>query len=624
MNRYPLWKYLLIVFALVFGLLYTAPNFLGDAPAVQVSSAKNTVKVDTTLLTRVEQTLQQEKIAYEQAQLDTGKNVSVRVRFADGDAQLKARDTLNKSLNGDAASGEGDYVVALNLLPKVPRWMQILHALPMNLGLDLRGGIHFLMQVDMAEAVNKRIESTLSSLRTDLRAEKIRYASLRREGASIVLEFTQDSELDHARLLLGDRYRELAATPAADNPLHLTLKLSPQAVKETQEFALEQNRVTLEKRVNQLGVSEPVVQRQGADRIVVQLPGVQDVAEAQRLLGRTATLEVRAVDETAAVSGPAPGSVEYTERLGDGSVGKIWLKGDVVIAGPHFEKAEATIDSNQQQAVAVRLNNEGGRIMGAYTRENVKKRMAIVLVEKGKGEVISAATIQGEFSNRFQITGRFSPQETHDLAILISSGAIAAPMEIIEIRAVGPSLGAENIRQGITSTLWGFTAIVIFMIAYYVMFGAFSAIALSMNMLLLLALLSLLPTTLTLPGIAALALALGMAIDSNVLINERIREELRNGATPQAAITAGYDRAWATILDSNVTTLVAGLALLIFGSGPVRGFAVVHCLGIATSMFSAVFVSRGLVNFWYGRQKKLTAVSIGRVWKADPTAIVKR
>ncbi len=616
MNRTPLWKTLIIVFALVFGLLYTLPNFFGESPAVQISSAKSTVRIEPRLIPTIEQALQKAALPYQSITFDNRHdNASLRVRFADTDTQLKARDALVQSLNA-GNSNEGDYVVALNLLSNTPAWLNFIHALPMNLGLDLRGGVHFLMQVDMKEALSKRLDSVQAAVRLKLRESGVRHSGISRHGDTIEIAFSEAALSEQGRTVLRKTFPELSLLPNSDDGT-LRLELSAQEIKKTQDFALEQNRTTLEKRVNQLGVAEPIVQRQGNDRIVVQLPGIQDVSEAKRILGRTATLEVRAVDESIRATGsPALGSVQFTERKSNGEIDKIWLKPEVVISGKHFEKAQATIDSQtQKQAVSVSLNPEGGRIMRAYTRENRKKHMAIILVEKGQGEAISVAEIQEEFGSQFQITGRFSAQETHDLSILISAGAIAAPMEIVEERTVGPSLGAENILQGFHATLWGFVAIAIFMSLYYLLFGLFSVIALSFNVVLLIAILSFMQATLTLPGMAAIALALGMAIDANVLINERIREELRNGATPQAAITAGYDRAWATILDSNVTTLIVGLSLLIV-PGSVRGFATVHCLGILTSMFSAVVVSRGMVNLWYGRKKKLDKLAIGQVWKA--------
>ena len=612
MNRYPLWKYIIVAISLALGFIYTLPNFYGESPAVQVSSAKATLKVDESTRNRVEEILKSAGIAHNGIQLDA---IGVKARFATEDIQLQARDVLEKAFNPDQTDPQ--YVVALNLLSASPRWLTALGALPMYLGLDLRGGVHFLLQVDMQGALTKRLDSTAADLRIQLRDKKIRHAGISRDKDSIVIKFNDAEGRDKARALIADRQRELALT---QNDLTLTATLTPQAKKEIQEAALKQNIATLGNRVNELGVAEPVIQQQGADRIVVQLPGIQDVAEAKKMIGRTATLEVRLVDESATVAGTGAGVDFFTDRGRDGRDSKVAVKKQVVLTGDRFVKASSTFDQNHQPAVSVELDAAGGRIMREVTRENLHKRMAIILFDRGQGEAISVATIQGEFSSQFQITGRFSPQETNDLAILIRSGALAAPMEIIEERTIGPSLGAESIKKGFHSTLWGFLAIALFMIAYYQMFGVVSALALSANLLLLVALLSLLQATLTLPGIAAIALTLGMAIDANVLINERIREELRAGMPPQAAISEGYARAFGTILDSNITTLIAGLALLIFGSGPVRGFAVVHCLGILTSIFSSVVVSRALINLIYGRQKKLAKIAVGQIWKPGLTA----
>ena len=612
MNRFPLWKNAIIVIALVFGLLYTLPNFFGEVPAVQVSSVKATVKVDAALLSRIEDTLKTAGIPYTGLFSDPN---SVRVRVADTDTQLKAKDVIEKALNPDPSSA--GYSVALNLLSASPAWLTSINALPMYLGLDLRGGVHFLLQVDLQGALTKRLDATAADLRSLLREKNIRHGGIARERETVAIKFRDSETRDAARTLLGDTHADLDLLDVQDGPdLKLVATFKPQANKAYQEEALKQNIVTLNKRINELAVAEPVIQQQGADRIVVQLPGIQDVAQAKDLIGRTATLEVRMADETVLPGTEAPFGVELVpERQRDGSVKMVADKKLVVLTGDRFNGAQATFDENGQPAVAVQLDSAGGRIMRDVTREHLKKLMAIILIEKGKPEAISVARIQGEFGNRFQITGMFSPEETNTLAILIRSGAVAAPMDIIEERVIGPSLGADNIAKGFNSTKWGFVAIAVFMTAYYLLFGFVSVVALSANLLFLVALLSLLQATLTLPGIAAIALTLGMAIDANVLINERVREELRGGNTPQAAITAGYERAWGTILDSNVTTLIAGVALLIFGSGPVRGFAVVHCLGILTSMFSSVIVSRGLINLIYGRRKKLAALSIGQIWK---------
>jgi len=614
MNRYPLWKNLLILVVLLFGIIYTLPNFYGEVPAVQVSSSKTTVKLTGDSKTQAEQALAKAGIPTDGVFADSG---SVRARFKDTDTQLKAKDALEHAFNPDPK--DPSYTVALNLLSASPGWLTSLHALPMYLGLDLRGGVHFLLQVDMEGAITKRLDSTTGDLRSMLREKNLRHSGITREGQTLVVRFREADTRDAARNLIRDRLPELQLADKTDGEdLLLVGSLSVQAQRKIQEDAVKQNITTLHNRVNELGVAEPVIQQQGADRIVVQLPGVQDVAKAKDLIGRTATLEVRMVDETALQSGSTAGVDIFPERRKDGSVLPIPVKKQIVLTGDRFNGADASFDNNHQPAVAVNLDAAGGRIMRDVTRENLGKRMAIILFERGKGEAISVATIQGEFSNRFQITGQFLPEETNNLAILIRSGSLAAPMEIIEERTIGPSLGAENISKGFHSTLWGFTAIAVFMIIYYQLFGVISVVALASNLMLLLGLLSLLQATLTLPGIAAIAFTLGMAIDANVLINERIREELRNGSTPQAAISAGYERAFGTILDSNVTTLIAGIALLIFGSGPVRGFAVVHCLGILTSMFSSVLVARMLTNFIYGRRRKLEKLSIGQVWR--PTA----
>ncbi len=618
MNRYPVWKYAIIVVALLVAVLYTLPNFFGEAPAVQVSSIKSAVKVDSTTVTRVEQALKDANITPDAITLEGN---SVKARFGDTDTQLKAKDAVQKALNPEADGAT--YVVALNLLSRSPGWLTALHAAPMYLGLDLRGGVHFMLQVDMQAALTKKAESLTGDLRLSLREKNIRYLGLNRNAQSIELRFRDTQTLQATKNLIQDQFPDLQSTDAPDGVEYkLTASIKPEAARRIQDQALKQNMVTLHNRINELGVAEPVIQQQGLDRIVVQLPGVQDTAKAKDILGRTATLEMRLVDDSAegraaeTNSGPVPfGAERFLER--DGRV--VIVKKQVIITGENLTDAQPGFDSqNQQPKVDLTVDAKGGRIMRDTSRENLKKRMAILLFEKGKGEVLTAPVIQGELGNRFQISGSMSVSEANDLALLLRAGSLAAPMEIIEERTIGPTLGAENIAKGFKSVTYGFAVIVAFMAAYYMLFGIFSGIALAVNLLLLIAILSMLQATLTLPGMAAMALALGMAIDSNVLINERVREELRNGASAQAAIHTGYERAWATILDSNITTLIAGFALLAFGSGPVRGFAVVHCIGILTSMFSAVFFSRGLVNFWYGRQKKLKAVSIGTVWRATP------
>ena len=613
MNRFPPWKYALIAFAILAAFLYTLPNFFGESPAVQVSSVKATVKVDAALMARVEDILKAANIPYTGALLE---QTSVRVRFGDTDTQLKAKDTIDHALNPDASNPT--YVVALNLLPASPRWLTAIHALPMYLGLDLRGGVHFLLQVDMQAAITKRLESLGGDLRSQLRERNVRHGGITREGQTLRVRFRDAATRDKARELIVSNLTDLNVAEREDGQdLLLVATLKPEAIKRTQEYALKQNITTLHNRINELGVAEPVIQQQGADRVVVQLPGVQDTAKAKDILGRTASLEIRMVDEekmnpetlAAAAKGQVPfGDEYYVERNGQ----PLLVKKQVVLTGDRLTDAQPGFDSQTNEpAVHLRLDGQGARIFQEVTRESIGKRMAILLIEKGKGEVITAPVIRSEIpGGRVQISGRMSTTEAADVALLLRAGALAAPMEIIEERTVGPSLGKDNIEKGFNATRWGFVAIVVFMSAYYVLFGLISSVALGVNLLFLVALLSLLQATLTLPGIAAIALTLGMAIDANVLINERIREELRGGATPQAAIAAGYERAWATILDSNVTTLVVGLSLLMV-PGAVRGFAVVHCLGIGTSMFSAVVVSRAIVNLVYGHRRRVAHLSIG-------------
>ncbi len=615
MNRYPLWKYLVIVIALLIGALYTLPNFFGEAPAVQISAGKVTVKIDGNMQERVAEILKSAQIEPKGIQFERiGANGTIKVRLNSTDTQLKAKDVLQKSLNPD--SNDQSYVIALNLISNTPAWLSSMGAMPMYLGLDLRGGVHFLLQVDMRGALQKKLESLSTDTRSQLREKGLRHSGIERQGDTIVVRFPNQEDATNARTLLNTNLQSLDfnVEKSADG-FKLVGKFKDSAIKEVQENAVKQNITTLHNRVNELGVAEPVIQQQGQDRIIVQLPGVQDTARAKDIIGRTATLESRLADpvKTYLLSGelPPPGSDVF--KMGDGR--QVVFKKSVIFSGDRITSASAGFDSNQRPAVNITLDSAGGRVMQEITRENIGKLMGMILFEKGRGEVLTVATIQSEFGAKFQITGQPSTDSANDLALLLRAGSLAAPMEIIEERTIGPSLGAENISMGFNSVIYGFIAIAIFMIAYYLLFGVFSVVALSVNLFLLVAILSMLQATLTLPGIAAMALALGMAIDSNVLINERIREELRAGATPQAAIATGFEKAWGTILDSNITTLIAGVALLAFGSGPVRGFAVVHSLGILTSMFSAVFFARGLANLWYGRKKKLDKLSIGEVWR---------
>ena len=625
MNRYPVWKYAIMLIVLLVAMVFTLPNFFGEAPAVQVSSAKATVKLDAAVQQRVEEALKAAGVAPDAISFEGG---SIKVRLDSTDNQLKARDAIQRALVPDAA--DPYYIVALNLLSRSPTWLGNLGAQPMYLGLDLRGGVHFMLQVDMAGALTKRAESLSGDLRLALRDKNVRHAGISRDGQTIQVKAGDEQTARAIQNVLTDQFPDLVVTTAPDGAeVRLTATIKPEAARRVQDQALKQNITTLHNRINELGVSEPVIQQQGIDRIVVQLPGVQDTAKAKDILGRTATLEVRLVDESSearaaeAGRGPVPfGSERFPDRTGQSVI----VKKQVVLTGENLTDAQPGFDSQTQEpTVNLTLDAKGARIFRDVTRENVNKRMAIILFEKGKGEVVTAPVIRAEIGGgRVQISGAMTTAEANDTSLLLRAGSLAAPMEIIEESTIGPTLGAENITKGFHSVMWGFVVIVIFMCLYYGMFGVFSSIALAVNLLMLVAILSMLQATLTLPGIAAMALALGMAIDSNVLVNERIREELRGGASPQAAIHTGYERAWATILDSNITTLIAGVALLAFGSGPVRGFAVVHTIGILTSMFSAVFFSRGMVNLWYGRKKKLKTLSIGTVWRPDADSTVAK
>ena len=603
MNRYPLWKYLLILAAMLAGLIYTLPNFYGESPAVQVQPLRATLKADAALLGRIENALKAANLNPQVVALDGN---SIKARFADTDSQLKAKDILHAQL------GE-DYVVALNLLSRSPQWLASLHALPMYLGLDLRGGVHFLLQVDMSAALGKALEAFTGDVRSALREQNIAYSGVSRDGNVLMVKFRDTEARSKGEAEIKQRFTDYALDDMDEGGEHrLRITLRPEAEKRIQDSAVQQNLVTLRNRVNELGVAEPVIQQQGADRVVVQLPGVQDTARAKDILGRTATLEVRMVDEERQAS-PGAAAPFGTEMFRDREGGMLLVKKQVILTGERINDAQPGFDNRTNEpAVHINLDGIGARLFKEATRENVGKRMAIILFEKGRGEIVTAPVIRaGIGGGGVQVTGQMDTVEAQDIALLLRAGALAAPMEIIEERTVGPSLGADNIARGFDSTKIGFILVALFMIVYYLMFGTISVLALGANLLLLIALLSMLQATLTLPGMAGIALTLGMAIDANVLINERIREELRNGVTPQAAIHAGYDRAFGTILDSNVTTLIAGVALFMFGSGPIKGFAVVLCLGILTSMFSAVLISRAMVNLIYGRKARLTNVAIG-------------
>lgn len=631
-NRYPLWKYLLILAIILVGAVYAAPNLYGEDPAVQVS-ARGGVVVDK-LPVMVTEVLQQVEIS--PMSVEEGAN-QVLLRFADEDTQLKAFEQLQRQL-------DDDYTVALNLAPATPAWMRAISAEPMSLGLDLRGGVYFLLQIDMNAALKQKMEGFDNSLRTHLREQSLRYSSFSTSPQQIQIYFEDAALRDAALDELASEFPDLAFSAEEQaNTFSIQAVMRESVLEEERKNALTQNITTLRKRVDELGVSEPVIQQQGRDRIAVQLPGIQDTAKAKEIIGATATLEYRLVHgsytdwEAAQATGRVPLEArQYRQRDGQ----PILLKRSVIVTGNNIINATTGFDQQNMPAVFVTLDGKGASRMSDISGDNIGKPMAVVYIETkyedrevdGKivkqerkvEEVISVATIRDQLGKRFQTTG-LDAAEARDLALLLRAGSLRAPMQFIEERTVGPSLGAENIQRGFRSAWMGFAAIAVFMIVYYVMFGVTSVIALGANVLMLVGLLSMLPTTLTLPGMAGIALTLGMAIDANVLINERIREELRNGNTPHASIHAGYDRAWGTIFDSNITTLIAGLSLFAFGSGSVRGFAVVLCLGILTSMFSSVVVSRALVNLIYGRRVRLSRLAIGNAsWHLSETASAKK
>lgn len=617
MNRYAFWQYLIIAVSLFLGLLYTLPNFFGESPAVQISPLRITNPADTALLQQVEDTLKRADIQSDGLLLEEG---SIKVRFTDTDTQIRAKDLLQSSLGNE-------YMIALNLLPNSPQWLTNLGALPMYLGLDLRGGVHFMLEVDMAGAVSMALDRHSSDIRSTLREKRVPYAGIERLGETLTVKFRDAEAREQALNVLRSSYDDLHfREERVENRFHLIATIKQEALTQMRDSTVQQNITTLRNRVNELGVAEPIIQKAGIDRVIVQLPGVQDTAKAKEILGRTATLEIRMVDEErdldAALRGQIPfGSELYEERGG----GPILVKKQVLLTGERITDAQPGFTEDNQPAVHIRLDNNGSQIFKNLTRENVGRRMAILLIERNQTEVVTAPVIREEIGGgRVQISGSMSTLEARDVALLLRAGAMAAPMDIIEERTVGPSLGADNIERGFNSTLYGFLATAIFIILYYTAFGAISVLALGLNLLLLVGLLSILQATLTLPGMAALALTIGMAIDANVLINERIRDELREGASPQMAIHAGYERAFGTILDSNITTLIAGLALFALGSGPIKGFAVVLCLGILTSVFTAVFVSRGMVNFMYGSRRRLETVPIGKIWIPETSRIKKQ
>lgn len=633
--RFPLWKYLLILVVVAIGVVYSLPNLYPDEPAIQISGASASVVADQAVLESASRALSEAGVPFHGAEVQK-KGALLRVNTP-GD-QLLAQEAVRRTL-GDS------YVVALNLAPTTPQWLKALWASPMKLGLDLRGGVHFLLEVDMAKALEQRQDSYINDIKTKLREKRLAYRAVTAEGQGFALKFETVEDRTKATDLLKGEFAEFVYTPrvAAADGVYLDVVFTQAKLKELADYAVNQNLTTIRNRINALGVAESVVQRQGLNRIVVELPGVQDTAEAKRVLGRTASLEFRFVDwdhPGGAENGIAPPGTELFP-FKNGQQFPVLLQKRKIVTGERVVDARSSRDETSRPQVEVTLDSRGGKMMAEATRDNVGKQMAVLFVETKQksryvtGEdgkqielrdnvveknVINRATVQSMLGSRFVITGLDSPAESAELALLLRSGALAAPMYFVEERTIGPSLGAENIKNGVHATLWGFVAIAVFMILYYQVFGVISVIALAFNLVLLTALLGMLGAALTLPGIAAIALALGMAIDANVLINERIREELRNGATPRAAILIGYDRAFATIVDSNVTTFIAGFMLLIFGSGPVRGFAVVHCLGILTSVFTAVLLSRALVELFYGRRARLTSLAIGQIWKPGSAA----
>ena len=614
LNQYPVWKYIALIVALVFGTTYALPNLFGEDPAVQVSHRTTSIAQEEMLL--IEQTLGNSNINIKSSEIIEGRAL---IRFDDTNIQLQAADVLKSSLGKQ-------YLVALNLAPATPGWLRALNAAPMYLGLDLRGGVHFLMEVDMVAAIKRQEESLLSDIRSHMRSEKIRYRGVTRDEDGLHIRFRDADNIYQALDSLEDQFKELAFA-MDEKDLTINAKLTEVAIRDEKRAALQQNIITLRNRVNELGVAEPVIQQQGDSRIVVQLPGIQDTAGAKKILGATATLEFRLAEgtrtdwEDAEKTGRIPlNALLYHER--DGS--PVLLKRRVIVTGDQIIDAASTIDQQKGvPAVSVRLDGKGAKKMGETTRENVKKPMAVVFIEnkvesKQVGdevvkkrttvkEVINVSTIQEQFSSRFQITGLES-QEARDLALLLRAGSLRAPVEIIEERTVGPSLGKDNITQGFRSVMIGFTLVLIFMAIYYKTFGLIANVALTANLVFIVAILSLLQATLTLPGIAGIVLTVGMAVDANVLIFERIREEIRNGNSPQASIHAGYEKAFSTITDANVTTLLAAIVLFSLGTGPVKGFAVTLSIGIITSMFTAIVGTRAIVNLIYGGRnvKKLS------------------
>lgn len=625
-NQFSRWKYILIITSILLSFIYTLPNFYGEAPAVQIMTIKSGEKVDSSILKSVETALRDSNITINKLIIE---NIGIKVKLESPEDQLKAKKVIQDTI-GD------NYVVALNLLPNSPDWLSSIGALPLKLGLDLRGGVHFLMQLDMTKASDKSVTNLLIAAREELQKKKVPYYGSIKTDDGIEIKFRKEIDREMAKEVfesLGSgreiQVRRITKETAAfefietnsNNVFILNVKPNAYSNEDTQTQAIKQNLDTLHNRINELGVAEPVIQQQGADRIVVQLPGVQDTAKAKEIIGRTAMLEMRMTEENqaaydSAINGNVPPGLElFNDRNGN----PVLVKKEVVLTGERITDAGPGVDNTTgRSVVSLTLDGQGASIFKKITRENIGKKIALILIDKKITEVITNPVIRGEIGGgRVQITGMENAQEATDIALLLRAGSLATPMEIVEERTVGPSMGKENIANGIKSTIWGFMAIVIMIAAYYMGFGLVSVVSLSVNLVFLVALLSVIQATLTLPGIAAITLTIGMAIDANVLINERIRDEIRNGNTPQASINIGYEKAWGTILDSNITTMIAGIALFYFGSGPIKGFAVVHVLGILTSMYSSIWVSRAIINYIYGRRRHIHKLSIGEIFKID-------
>ena len=616
LNRYPLWKNLLIMLVLVLGVIYAAPNLYPDDYAIQVSGSRNIYQTDDALLARVEKKLKREQIAFKSGELTDKGGL---IRFSDGDTQLKAKQAISELL-GD------DYIVALNLAPTTPQWLTDIGAGPMKLGLDLRGGVHFLLEVDMASAVAQRLEVYVSEIKTKLRTEVLRYGAVERaKDGSLAVKFVKEDVRDTAQSFIRKEYPEFLVTAEErGGNFYVVINLTESTIRDIEDYAIKQNLTTLRNRVNELGVAEPLVQRQGRNRIVVQLPGIQDAAAAKRIIGKTANLQFR----LEAAPGASRAATEvFTFRSEPGRSATI--EKDIIVTGASVSNAQASFDENGSPQVNITLDSKGGQLMSRTTRDAIQRRMAVLFIEyKARivyetvdGEkvakripyvekkIISLATIQSVLGNSFRITGLDGPGESTELALLLRAGALAAPIYFVEERTVGPSLGAENIEQGMMSVQIGFALVLLFMALYYRVFGLIANVALLINLVLLSAVMSLLSATLTLPGIAGIVLPVGMAVDANVLIFARIKEELANGLPPQSAISAGFDRAFTTIFDANITTLIAAVILFSMGTGPVKGFAITLSVGIVTSMFTAIMVTRALVNLSYGgRQLKKLSI----------------